>query len=61
MKIIYVHSSEEKNIGDPRSHEHYWASSWNKTWKKKIQAHMGFEPMTSAILVQCSTNCVSSV
>ena len=23
---------------------------------KKIQAHMGFEPMTSAISVQCSTN-----
>ena len=24
--------------------------------KKKIQARMGFEPMTSAIPVQCSTN-----
>ena len=38
MKIIHVHSSEETNVRDPRSYEHYWTSSWNKTWKKKIQA-----------------------
>ena len=23
---------EETNIRDPRSYEHYWTSSWNKTW-----------------------------
>ena len=34
MKIIYVHCGEETNISDPRSYEHYWTSSWNKTWKK---------------------------
>ena len=34
MKIIYVHCGEETNIRDPRSYEHYWTSSWNKTWKK---------------------------
>ena len=55
MKIIYVHCGEETNIRDPRSYEHYWTSSWNKTWKK-IQAHMEFEPMTSVIPVQCSSN-----
>ena len=22
------------NIRDPHSYEHYWTSSWNKTWKK---------------------------
>ena len=27
---------EETNIGDPRSYEHYWSSSWNKAWKKKL-------------------------
>ena len=26
---------EETNMGDPRSYEHYWTSSWNKVWKKK--------------------------
>ena len=35
MKIIYMHCGEETNIRDPRSYEHYWASSWNNTWKKK--------------------------
>ena len=34
MKFIYVHCDEETNIRDPRSLEHYWTSSWNKTWKK---------------------------
>ena len=24
---------EETIIKDPRSYKHYWASSWNKTWK----------------------------
>ena len=43
------------DISDPRSYEHYWTSSWNKTWKK-IQARTGFEPMTSAIPMQRSTN-----
>ena len=34
MKIIYVHCGEQTDIGDSRSYEHYWTSSWNKTWKK---------------------------
>ena len=34
MKIVYVQCCEETNIRDPRSHKHYWTSSWNKTWKK---------------------------
>ena len=42
------------DTSDPSSYEHYWTSSWNKTSKKKIQAHAGFEPMTSAISVQLS-------
>ena len=37
VKIIYVHCGEETNISDPRSYEHYWTSSWNKTWKKLIK------------------------
>ena len=37
------------------SKEHYWTSSWNKAWKKN-QAHTGFEPMTSVIPLQHSTN-----
>ena len=55
MKIIYVHCGEETNIRDPRSYEHYWISSWNKTWKK-IQARTGFEPKTFATPVQRTTN-----
>ena len=43
------------NESDPRSNVHYLGSSENKAWKK-IQACTGFEPMTSAILVQHSTN-----
>ena len=43
------------NESDPRSDMHYLGSSENKAWKK-IQACTGFEPMTSAILVQRSTN-----
>ena len=34
MKIIYMHCGEETNIRNPRSYEHFWASGWNKTWKK---------------------------
>ena len=30
----------------------FLASSWNKTWKKKIQTRTGFEPMTFAIPIQ---------
>ena len=42
---------------DLRSNEHYSSSSEKNAWKKKkIQACTGFEPMTSAIPVQCSTN-----
>ena len=44
------------NESDPRSNVHYLGSSENKAWKKKIQACMVFEPMTSAIAVQRSTN-----
>ena len=43
MKIIYVHCSEETNLRDPRTYEHYWTST-------------GFETMTSAIPMQRSTN-----
>ena len=40
---------------DLRSNDHYLSSNENKPWKK-IQACMGFESMTSAIPVQCSTS-----
>ena len=40
---------------DLRSNEHYLSSSENKV-SKMVQACTGFEPMTSAISVQCSTN-----
>ena len=43
------------NESDPRSNLHYLGSSENKAWKK-IQACTGFEPMTSTIPVQRSTN-----
>ena len=43
------------NESDPRSDMRYLGSSENKAWKK-IQACTGFEPMTSAIPVQRSTN-----
>ena len=43
------------NESDPRSDVHYLSSSENKAWKK-FQACTGFEPMTSAIPVQRSTN-----
>ena len=46
---------EEVKESDPRSNAHYLSRSENKTWKK-IQACTGFEPMTSAIPVQHSTN-----
>ena len=57
MKIIYVHCGEETNIRDPRSYEHYWTSSWNKTWKK-ISGKYGIWTHdlcdTSAVLYQLS-------
>ena len=40
---------------DLRSNEQYSNSGEKKAWKK-IQACTGFEPMTFAIPVQCSTN-----
>ena len=43
------------NESDLRSDVHYLGRSENKAWKK-IQACTGFEPMTSAIPVQRSTN-----
>ena len=48
-------ADNDVNESDPRSDVHYLGSSENKAWKK-IQACTGFEPMTSAILVQHSTN-----
>ena len=48
-------ADNDVNESDPRSNVHYLGSSENKAWKK-IQACTGFEPMTSAILVQHSTN-----
>ena len=40
---------------DRRSYTHNLSSCEIKAWKK-IQAWTGFEPMTSAIPVQCSTD-----
>ena len=48
-------ADNDVNESDPHSHVHYLGSSENKAWKK-IQACTGFEPMTSVIPVQCSTN-----
>ena len=49
-------ADNDVNESDPRSNLHYLiGSSENKAWKK-IQACTGFEPMTSAIPVQRSTN-----
>ena len=49
-------ADNDVNESDPRSNVHYLiGSSENKAWKK-IQACTGFEPMTSAIPVQHSTN-----
>ena len=49
------------NESDLRSDVHYISSSENKAWKKKkIQACTRFEPMTSAIPVQRSTNWAKS-
>ena len=44
---------------DQLSYTHNLSSCEIKAWKKKkkIQAWTRFEPMTSAIPVQCSTNC----
>ena len=45
-------ADKDVNESDPRSDVHYLGSSENKAWK----ACTGFEPMTSAIPVQRSTN-----
>ena len=46
-------ADKDVNESDPCSNVHYLGSSESKAWKKKkIQACMGFEPMTSAIPVQ---------
>ena len=47
------------DVSDPRSYEHYWPSNWNETWKK-IQDRTGFEPMTSAMLLQWFRRILSS-
>ena len=47
-KFMSVHCGEETDIGDPRSYEHYWTNSWNKT-QKKIQARTGFEPWPTGL------------
>ena len=52
-------ADKDVDESDPRSDVHYLGSSENKAWKKKkkkIQAYTGFEPMTSAIPLQRSTN-----
>ena len=60
MKIIYVNCGWRREYkSDLRSNEHYLSSNENKAWKK-IQACTGFESMTSAIPVQCSTNWLTS-
>ena len=55
MKIIFVHCGEEMRYKRSHSYEHNWTISWKETWKK-IQVRTGFEPITSAISVQRSTN-----
>ena len=45
MKVISDHRSEFPML-----------SNWNEEAWKKIRAPTGFEPVTSAIPVQCSTN-----
>ena len=55
MKVIFELRLRREYESDLRSYEHYLSSSENKAWKK-IQACTGFEPMTSAMPVQCSTN-----
>ena len=56
MKIIYVNCGwRRKYESDLRSNEHYLSDDENKAWKK-ILACTGFESMTFAIPVQCSTN-----
>ena len=32
LLVLYC-NNQKSNIRDPRSYEHYWTSSWNKTWK----------------------------
>ena len=46
MKVKSDHRSKSSNL-----------SNWKEeAWKKKIRASTGFEPVTSAIPVRCSTN-----
>ena len=41
LKIFCAEYFETQvDLRDPRSHEHYWTSSWNSTWKK-IQVRTG--------------------
>ena len=55
-KFIYLNCGEwYKDMIDHRSYAHNSDSCEIKAWKK-IQAWTGFEPMTPAIPVQCSTN-----
>ena len=66
VTLIYVNLQEFKHIceqysiceyeSDLPSYEHYLISNEKKAWKKLRPACTGFEPMTSAIPVQCSTN-----
>ena len=54
-KSYIWNTDKDVNESEPRTNVHYSGSSENKAWKK-IQACTGFEPMTSAIPVQRSTN-----
>ena len=56
MKIIYENCGVKNFMKeDQRSYRHNFCSCTKKTWKK-IQACMGFEPLTSAKPVQRSIN-----
>ena len=59
MKILYLNCGERyQDMINHRSYTHNLSSCEIKAWKKIIiQAWTRFEPMTSAIPVQCSTNC----
>ena len=63
MKIIHVNYGwRHEYESDLQSSEHYLSSSENKAWK--IQACVGFEPMTSvntsAVLYQGYTSCTKA-
>ena len=56
MRIINVNCGlGNKSKSDLHSNEYFLSSPESKAWKK-IQACTGFEPMTSAILEQYSTD-----